>query len=363
MGRGILTGGDLLSTTVDGVDLNSIWNEYQTTLSTANTNRSLIASLFTFDTTDAADLVSLDGSTVEFEERSQFGLPKAVQAEPNYTAHGFPLRWFDLAIRYTDDFVRDGTRAQLDAQHSAALEANHALLYRETLRALTHRTSPETRMVNEQGTQVFSLYDGGVDSKPPAFAGRTFSANHQHYLVSGAAVVDGQDIVDLTRHVREHGYGINGVERIVVLVHPQESEVIRGLRIGESSPYDFIPSPGAPAYLSTEHLVGQQPPSEFMGLPVIGSYGNALIVESYYVPAGYLIASSTSGAGSRRNPLAFRQHKRADYQGLILKPGTDNRYPLLGATYVRGFGVGVRNRGAAAVMQIKASGEYTSPIL
>lgn len=363
MVRGILTSGDLLTTTVDGVDLNIIWNEYQATLSTANTNRSLIASLFTFDTTKASDLVSLDGSVVSFEERSEFGLPKSVQAEPSYTPVGFPLRWFDLAIRYTEDFLRDASRGQLDTQHNAALEANHEMLFRETLRSLMHRTTSATRVVNENGTPIYSLYDGGADSKPPSFAGRSFAPNHQHYLVSGANVVDGRDLLDLTRHIQEHGYGINGAERIVLIVHPQEGETIRGLRIGDTSPYDFIPSPGAPAYLSTEHLVGEQPPAQFMGMPVIGSYGNALVVESYYVPAGYVIASSTSGAGSHRNPLGFRQHVRPDHQGLILKPGTDNRYPLRGSTYVRGFGIGVRNRGAAAVMQIKASGTYDNPIL
>ncbi|WP_068433325.1 hypothetical protein [Piscicoccus intestinalis] len=72
---------------------------------------------------------------------------------------------------------------------------------------------------------------------------------------------------------------------------------------------------------------------------------------------------ATSGANSDRNPLAFRQHVRREYQGLRQIPGPNGQYPLAESYYSRGFGVGVRHRGAAAVMQVTASTTYTPPSL
>lgn len=362
MARGIISRGDILTTTSDGVDLNRVWDEFQTTLSLANTNRNLIASLFTFDTTLKADAISLDGDDMSFEAASEFGIAKTGQAEPEKIIVGFPLEWYDLRITFTEKFLMDANRSQVDAQHAAALEANNRLLFTSTLRALMTKTALGSRPVNEQGVDIFSLYDGSTDSKPPAFGGKTFTSGHSHYLVSGAATIDGQDLSDLIDHVTEHGYAVNGSERIVILVHPDQGKTIRSFRVGSTSPYDFIPSESAPAFLSNEFVIGDKPPAIFNGLPILGSYGPALVAESYYVPTGYVIAAATSGANSSRNPLGFRTHERTEYRGLRMIPGTE-RVPLVGSTYAQGFGLGVRNRGAAAVMQIKASGTYDNPSL
>src|SRR5690606_7061834 len=126
---------------------------------------------------------------------------------------------------FTEKFLMDASQAQVDAQHAAALEANNRLLFAATLRALMTKTTLGSRPTNEQGVDIFSLYDGSSDSKPPTFAGKTFSSGHTHYLVSGAATVDGQDLSDLVDHVTEHGYAVNGRERIVVLVHPDQGKV------------------------------------------------------------------------------------------------------------------------------------------
>jgi hypothetical protein len=59
--------------------------------------------------------------------------------------------------------------------------------------------------------------------------------------------------------------------------------------------------------------------------------------------------------------IGVRQHVNAAYQGLRQIAGKVPAYPLQDSFFSRGFGVGVRHRGAAAVMQIKASGSYTGP--
>lgn len=361
--RGFNTASDVLSRTTDGTDLNKIWSDFISTIALVNKQRTAIGSLFTFDTTLAVDYVGQGSGLAEFEDASEFGAPKASRAGLEPLPMGFPLKWYDLAIRYTEAFLRDASTEQVMAQHNAALEANDRLIFNATLRALMTKTTIATRRTNESGASIYALWDGEVDAKPPVFAGQAFNAGHTHYLTSQSAQVDGADLRDLIRHITHHGYGTLPGEKIVILVHPNQGEAIRALRVATGSPFDFIPSDQAPAYLTTEQIVGDLPPAELNGLPIIGSFGGALIAENYYAVDGYVIAAAVAGQGSARNALAFRSHIRPEYQGLRVIPGTNNRYPLVESTYAQGFGVGVRNRGAAAVMQITTSATYTNPTL
>ncbi|WP_440709749.1 hypothetical protein [Herbiconiux sp. YIM B11900] len=363
MPRGFSTSGDFLTRTVDGYDLDKVWDEYIAILKVWNEGRNSLTSLLTFPTVIPGEAVSQALAGDEFELASEFGVPKSTRAATDVLSMGFPLEWFDLGIRYTEAFLRDAPVSQVNAQHNAALEANVRLHFKKVMSALFTKTTIATRPTNENGTSIYSLWDGESDAKPPAFAGRTFTSGHTHFLTSASTQIDGIDLRDLINHITEHGYGTSANERVVIMVHPNQGDAIRGLRVAGGSPFDFISAAGAPAYLTTEMLVGDRPPSEFQGLPIIGSFGNALIHESYWMPAGYVAAVASSGENSARNPLAIRRHVRKEYQGLRIIPGTNSRYPLIDATYAEGLGVAVRNRGAAAVMQVTTSSTYTNPTI
>jgi len=164
--------------------------------------------------------------------------------------------------------------------------------------------------------------------------------------------------------VQHHGYGVGDGDQLLVMCNPVEGETIRGLRAGQgtpASPFDFIPSQDAPAYLTDLTIIGSRAPAEFNGLRIVGSYGDAWIVEDHFVPVGYVIAVATGGPNSISNPLGFREHRRPELRGLIQIPGDNKDYPLLNSYYVRGHGIGVRHRGAAAVMQVTANATYTAP--
>jgi hypothetical protein len=51
------------------------------------------------------------------------------------------------------------------------------------------------------------------------------------------------------------------------------------------------------------------------------------------------------------------------YRGLRSIPGVRPGYPLQDSFWARCIGVGTRHRGAAAVMQIKATGNYVAPVI
>lgn len=365
--RGFNVAADILTHTADGVSLNALWDEFSTVLTEFNKTRSVIAALFTRKTTESFAQVIAGSDSVEFERQSEFGAPQAVRVTPQYDRFGFPLEWSDIGIRYTRKFLRDATAEQVRAQHQAVLDAANRSEFRETMKALTSKAQAGSRPTNENGMEVYDLWDGSANEVPPSYAGRTFSSTHDHYLVSGAATIDSGDVEALITTIQEHGHGLReSGERLIIMVNPAQAEAIASWRKNEVNAnnavakYDFIPATSAPAYLTDLTIVGDRAPAEFSGLPLEGSYGDAWITKSYFVPANYVIAVATSGANGFRNPLWFREHPVAANRGLRLLP-TYERYPLVEATYEHGFGLGVRYRSAAAVMQIKASGSYDNP--
>ena len=117
--------------------------------------------------------------------------------------------------------------------------------------------------------------------------------------------------------------------------------------------------PGFPA--TEASLSPERPPGQFEGLPLRGSYGRALIVESSQMPRLYVAALTTGGANSNLNPLGLREHPIATLTGLRLIRGNQPSYPILDSYYVHGIGAGTRHRGAAAILQITNSATHTAP--
>lgn len=365
--RGFNVAADILTRTADGYPLIDIYREYIDALTEWNRQRNVFAALFTSSTTDSFFQLPKDpGKGEDFEPQSEFGVPKAVRRDVEYFRMGLPLEWFDAATRYTQSFLRDATREQVDLQFQNVLELDNKLVFRKTMQALTNRTPSGSRDVNENGVEIFDLWDGSAGEVPPAFGGKTFAEGHSHYLVSGAATLDSGDVEALISTIQEHGFGLrNSGERLIVLVHPDQADAIKTWRANQVSAngavarYDFIPAQGAPAYLTDETIIGDAPPATYNSLAIEGSYGDAWIVKDYQVPSGYVIAVATGGSASTRNPLAIREHTGTEWRGLRLV--TVENHPLRNAYFSRGIGVAVRNRSAAAVMQIKASGSYVAP--
>ena len=224
-------------------------------------------------------------------------------------------------------------------------------------------------MLNEWGHSCRGLYTGDDGIAPPHHMGLSFSVNHTHYLVSGASTIDSGDLEDGWAHIQEHGLGI-GPSKLIALVNPVEGRAISSFKAnvesrsgGPKATTDFIPSQGAPAYMTLENIVGQVAPAEFNGLAVAGSYGPLWVVESQFIPASYVVIVATAGPNAERNVLSFREHSNEAYRGLRFIPGRDARYPLVESFAVRSFGLGTRQRGAAVVIQVKADGSYDVPTI
>jgi hypothetical protein len=365
---GFHTEGDVIRETVDGVSTVSIWQEFQQVLAALNARRQPIVDLLTFAVQNPVETVPQVGSSVNFERASEFGLPVAVRTGLGYFQMGYTFEWYDTGARYTWRYLAEATAQQIQSVFSAILEGDSRLVFNEVMRTL-FSSAQRSADINDRAYNVYPFYnaDGTV---PPQVGETTFTGSHTHYVISGAATITSGDLDEGLDDLESHGYsGTNGYN-LVILVNKAEGNVIRtfkSIQNGGTARWDFIPAQGTPNFLLPREFIvnsadgGQRPTSSYRGIPVIGSYGDALILQHDIFPAGYVVTFATGGDNNLANPIGIREHARPELRGLRMVQGRRDDYPLQDSYWQRGFGTGVRHRGGTYIMQIKASGSYVAP--
>lgn len=366
---GYNTQGDLVTVTSDGRDLNAMWAEFQATLAIWNERRQQLIDLLTFPVVNLIEDVPQVGET-EFEMATEFGVPVGSRVGLTYFSLGYDFKDYDHAVRYTWKFLRDADARQVEAIHQSILNADNRLVFRKVMEAIFDNRN-RSADIRQQNVPVYALYNGD-GTVPPTYKNNTFSGSHNHYMVSGANGITPEDFEDAYENIAEHGFGIENGTQIVCMAPRAIVKEIQKWRVGDEfgpvgaetvANYDFIPSPAQPTIVvpNSEGLLGDRPPDTWRGFQVRGSYMDVLVIEEDYIPGGYFLMFGTGGAGNLQNLVGLREHANAAYRGLRLLPGNNQRYPLVDSYYSRGFGTGMRQRGGAVVMQIKASGTYDIP--
>lgn len=361
--RGTNTEGDVLTQTVDGRDLNEVWRDLQAATNAWNEGRSQLVSALSFGVSQPIEDVP-QIALGDFEEASEFGEPVGIRGG-DYFSMGYTFKWYDVAIRYTWKYLAEASSAQVENLHNQVLEADNRLVFNQVLSAIFNNV---TRVANirQQNYNVYPFYnnDGTV---PPAYKHYTFAGTESHYLASGAATVDSGDLTEMRNKLTQKGYGRDNGSTLILLVNSAQLATIRTFRVSTGAAYDFVAAPGGAPWLlptNTGGVVtpqGSAVPSVVNGLNVAGVWGDWVIVEEDYIPAGYMLGFATGGALNAQNPVGIREHANPGLRGLRLVKGRDNDYPLIDSFYNRGFGTGVRHRGAGVVMQIRATGSYEVP--
>ena len=364
--EGMLTSGDLVTVTADGIDLNALWGAFSESTMIYNEAMDDLIALLTYPVTTPIEPVVQIGE-MTFEEASEMGIPRGAGLPIEVFQMGYDLRHYDKRNAFTWMFLADADSRQIEAIHEAVLWADKRLVFRKIMEALFDNRTRRAN-IRTQAYNVYPLYNGdGV--APPRFKNNTFDETHSHYLISHNSTLDSSDLDDLLETIAEHGYSPQAGTMYLLLANKAETDVIRTFRRGvvnnngATAAYDFIPSPTQPAMIlpNAEGLLGNQPAPLFGNLAVIGSYGFWHVVEEEYIPSGYLCGVGFGGRFNLGNPVGLRQHANPAMQGLRILPGNNQRYPLIDGFYARSFGTGVRQRGGAALMQIKASGNYEIP--
>jgi hypothetical protein len=364
--EGILTQGDLVTVTADGIDLNALWNDFAESVAIYNEAMDALIQLLTYPVVTPIEPVVQIGE-VTFEEASEMGVPRGAGLPIEVFQMGYDLRHYDKRNAYTWMFLADADARQVEAIHEAVLWADKRLVFRKILEALFDNRVRRANIRNN-AYNVYPLYNGSDGVAPPRFKNNVFDATHNHYVISENSAVDPSDLEDLMELIAEHGYNVQAGTQFLLLANKAETDTIKTFRRGVVSGgitagYDFIPAPNQPPMIlpNAEGLLGNQPEDVFRGVPLIGSYGFWRICEEDYIPPGYLVGLGMGGRFNLMNPVGMRQHQNPAMQGLRVIAGNNQRYPLVDGFYARTFGTGIRQRGGAAIMQIKASGTYDIP--
>lgn len=363
---GIASTGDALVThTVDGVDLNEIWESVVEGFNAHNEHRNSIADLLAFRTTLPGEAVPQGVSSPPMEKLTEYGVPNAANVPSNVLMLGYDFGDFGLRSAFTWQALRKMTAEQVYAHVNTIMHSDNRLVTGTIL----NRLFDPAQRTNDEGIACRGLWnaDGmGV----PDYPGNSFDpATTTHYWKSGAAVVDSGDLEDAIRAIRAKGYGLDATSQLLILANPNESEYIQTFRQGEESRpggpiarHSFIPSKRAPAYLQADNIIGEAIDGVYNGVECLGSYGPAWLVETPFIPLGWIAVVASGGPNSLANVVGVREHPIESYRGLLAVPGV-TAYPITDSTYIRSFGVGVRQRGAVAAIQIGTGSVYAAPTI
>lgn len=365
--KGFMQVGDIVTTTADGRPLTEIWAAYRAALALYNAQRDRLLSSLVFPVTEVVEDVFQGGNTVDFEEASEFGVPVGVRPEvPAYYSLGYAFKWWDIGLRFTWKFLAEKTGDEVDALNNQILEADNRNQFSEVFKQIFNNLT-RVANINNQNYNVFPIYNGDT-TVPPRYKNIVHTQPHTHFLTSGAATVDSGDFDAAEAHLKHHGYSWQEGSALITLVNSAQLATIRTFRVATGSAYDFIQADTVPPWAMTTADIaasldrpGAAPPANFMGLNVAGRYGPWLIVEEDLIPAGYMLHFASGGSENAQNIVGIREHRNTSLRGLRLVKGQDPDYPIINSYYQRGFGTGVRQRGAAVVQQITVSGTYTIP--
>lgn len=356
--RGFNERADIMGVAGDGTDLNEMFREVNETLALHNAWRQRLMDRLTFRVTKVVETVGVP-SYADFEPASEYGQPvghRGIQKRNR----GFGFRFYDLAERYTWMWLAEAERQDLEMLHNQAMEADNRLIFNSVMKTLFNP-------VNEIGTadsnipvNVYKLYnaDGEV---PPQWKTNVFDGTHSHYLTNNFASLRSSDVDNLAEQLIHHGHDPLDGATLVLLVNKQEAAVLKTYKVATGASYDFIPSAnyGGGVFLPANGGIIGAPkgdvPDEF------GTYGPFHLVREDQIPAGYLVALASGGPNNVGNPIGIREHLNPAYRGLKVIPGQRTQYPLVDSFYRRGFGTGIRQRGGAAIMQVKVGTTYDTP--
>ncbi len=287
----------------------------------------------------------LDGTMQEVDE---YGRVRTQKPGPVGKV-GFPLRRYQFGIGFTGDYLQTATPAQVATATQNAQAAHRRQLITSVRNALFSPVNYTFAdfLTDNMEIPVKALYNGDGTAPTMGPNAEVFDGTHNHYLAFTSFTSAGLDA--LINTVAEH----TNNAAIEVYINVADETAVRGFT-------GFTPA------LDSQIIVAQGTAMTVQRLDtgrqnnrLIGRYRGADIYVKSWVYSHYAVAVDTNAAVK---PLGLREPTNAALRGLRMV-GSIITFPLQSEYWGAEFGMGARNRSAAAVAQFNAAqaGTYQDP--
>lgn len=293
----------------------------------------------------------INGSStdVKAQEVGTMGRGATQEEEPGSTV-GFPLKKYQWPTSWTKAWLSRHTAADMAVKQQSIQTSHRRQLVNEVKRAMFESSNYSFIDIHTNRTQidVKRLYnaDGTRIPNSPQSGDTIDGSTHTHYLANATLTTTVAD--QLLQTVREHG--VENSMSIAINVADEQSW--RGLT-------GFVPLQHPDLEVFRNNTAPDVPfqrldPSVFTNR-IIGRYSDALVwLKSWGIPNYALAWDSAQG-----KTCGFRQDTATTLQGLQFQEEVAF-HPLRIEFQEALFGVGVWNRGSAAVLY-HAGGAYVDP--
>ena len=301
-------------------------------------------------TTDRARAYAGSAKASKMVEVDEMGRTSTTKSNrPGGRTVEFPLRRFERAIGWTQDWFDSHTPAEMATEVLSAQSAHIESLKVGVQEALYRSANYTLRdiYVDEIDLDVKRLVNADGTVLPFGMNGQNFvGSTHTHYKV-GALIK--ADLDGLIYDVMEHGH-VNGIKLVINFADENEMREVEG--------FNAYPDPRLTQINSATNVPNQVLDLSNIYSRAIGTFGPTEVVVRPWAIQGYAFACALNDL---EKPLCMRQRDNPRLQGLRIVAEISS-HPLNSQTWRAEFGFGVWSRTNGSILDFTGGGVYTDPL-
>lgn len=315
--------------TIDNVRANSLYDKYIGWIDEYNSNPEYVSDFIQrvgvkIDKPNAV----LSEAPLEFMESADLFMPDWQKTKE--TALAVDLKYYALGQAFTRRFIQSNTARVLDERTKKAIAADQRVVMKKYFGTMLVKSS--------------SGFYHGATYTPPNYKQNTFTATHQHYVMSnlgvGDAVWDIADVRWVKEHILDHGYSALNLH---IYANANTIRDIEGWATWVASSTPTVPT-RLTDVLATEGFA--------QGVSIEGF----VLHQEEWIPDNYMFLVSLD-----EPCVAERVHPNSSARGLQMIPGRNSNCQLEDSYYERAIGTAVIGKGAGVVLYNTTGSTWANP--
>ena len=360
---GVLGSDFMQMKTTDNIYLKDIIANIQDSLGLYNSRETELAKLLAYKYTDSNSQEKLIYGSDEFTEIGEIQTP-GMRAGFEVWNLPNPMRRFGALTKITREKLKTMSSSDINSFHNGKMVADKKNLVKLLFKSMMVKApSPFVDCIDGIATTAKAFWNADTVDTPRSNGQMTFANTHEHYnhVATGDTLLEADVDTFLIEHITEHE-GIGAAQIILWARTGTTLNQIKALASYKAIVNDSVLIGTTPTYANSGAVQAVIRTGKALGwnVKVVGSYKEALVVETPDIPIYYILATAYAGDNDAAAPVGWREHP--SFPGLILLSPTDSN-PIIGADaqYRRYYAFSVRNRSAGACLYTHGHSSYVEP--